>query len=270
MHKNVIKLTSVIATLVTLTACQTTATQSKSYSTDLSALKQDYINNKLDFSSESVNLTKNNGTITVKVDGKTNDFTNADLKTSQNNTKYYSRETGDEYIYLKSVSDNKFATEYGLKTDNVGLWFIDSGNAKTKTYKSGYAVFGDKPETTSSAKTTTYNGRVQGQYRNKGSLSIAYLKGESHFTADFNAQSITGGFDNLYLYGENFDDTKLPDAVISNGKITNNSFSGNLQQGSFAAGTINGGFYGENAIEIGGTAQLENDLGLIVFGFTGK
>ncbi|NRA88769.1 MAG: transferrin-binding protein-like solute binding protein [Rhizobiales bacterium] len=141
------------------------------------------------------------------------------------------------------------------------------------TYSTGYVDFGNKTETMPTTLSATYAGRVQGYSINKNTANYGWVNGAANFEANFtpDQQTITGSFSDLEIIGGNYSGTdSLPDVTVTNGAITNGTFSGDLSVANttLVSSSIEGSFYGDDAAEIGGIGQLETANTHTTFGFT--
>ena len=97
-------------------------------------------------------------------------------------------------------------------------------------------------------------------------------KGMLHLTADFEAGSVAGRIDNLEQRETNADPyMPISDQFeIDNGRIQRNGFSGDLS-GLGYNGTVEGGFFGPAASEVGGVLEATGGNGEMLHGsFAGK
>ena len=143
----------------------------------------------------------------------------------------------------------------------------------------GYVVFGQRtaPESMPGSGSATYSGDA---YANAWSPSPASARagdtpsynGTLHLTTDFEAGSVAGRIDSLERQETNAD-PYMPMSgqfEIDNGMIQSNGFSGDLS-GLGYDGTVEGGFFGPAASEVGGVLEATHSNGEMLHGsFAGK
>ncbi|MBL1241630.1 MAG: transferrin-binding protein-like solute binding protein [OCS116 cluster bacterium] len=281
--KNLIVKTSLIGLAVTsLVASGTTggsvnAVNPVNGKAFMATINRDAAKSQSTLKSIEIELSQNSGgMLTFVRDGKTYNFTNADLVTGE--AYLYQKQFGNITISLQNSSKRDLAPTHNLTTDNVDLWYIGLSNAPENYVERGYAIFGKSTAAMPSDKTVTYHGRVEGYTVNKGSGVQRWVDGASRLTANFKTQTIAGQFDNIRTYDVVNNSVKNESYVVSiqNGKISGNGFSGALSfadNGTDVAvfnNVINGKFYGQAAAEIGATGQIETVDDVITFATVGK
>lgn len=229
---------------------------------------------------------------TIKVEGKSYKLTKDDIITREDGSRYYEIKISEN---SKLTLENKSIVEYFehegkeaalLRTAYVTVWNMgiqdyDSEN-NLKFSNTGYFITGDKAETIPKDRSVTFEGIMEGNSIIKSSGDSYRLVGDATITADFNigAQSLKGSFTNILAVDAVKNTPKYfgADIIITDGKITDGSFTGKLkfidengENFDTLSSSMSGGFYGTDAnFEIGGVGQIESPNSITSFGFTGK
>lgn len=270
----VIKLLGVASTAILLAACQTTGSSTTELRSTHGTVEEDLNTNIVAPKKTAISYDKDgNGTVSIKRDGKTYSFTKANLVSGSKD--HYVKDVNGVEVQLKNYS-TVFSKYDDHDTKDVQLWYFGEWNKGKDVYSSGYVDFGNKTETMPTTLSASYAGRVQGYSVNKDtSGGQAYINGAINLNANFNTntQSITGNINNIEAIDANFGDvSKFPDIAITNGKIANGGFTGQLSHNGtdVVSSSLNGSFYGKDAAEVGGIGQIETANTHTTFGFTGS
>ena len=143
----------------------------------------------------------------------------------------------------------------------------------------GYVVYGQRtaPGSMPGSGSATYSGNAfalawSPSPASAGAVDTPSYSGTLHLTTDFEAGSITGRIDNLGQRETNADPFMPMSGQfdIGNGMIQSNGFSGDLS-GLGYTGTVEGGFFGPAASEVGGVLEATHSDGEMLHGsFAGK
>ncbi|MFC7049137.1 transferrin-binding protein-like solute binding protein [Emcibacter nanhaiensis] len=146
---------------------------------------------------------------------------------------------------------------------SFGQWSKTDGVVSTNGFNTarGYTVFGVTTDNVPTTGTATYRGYVDGFLYQAtavaGDPDVYAVRGSLTATADFGNNTITTDFQDMALsQGSGFTDWV---DFSYEGTIANGMFTGDADaatQGAGYEGTVNGAFYGPNAVEIGGTWEL--------------
>jgi len=156
-----------------------------------------------------------------------------------------------------------------------GVWSMDEGTVPEQTiYRSSPWIAGSlTPDNFLQSPinaTATFNGTVIGQMFSSADMATGALEsiyGTTTLTANFDARTLTGTFDNLYRSDSTFGGslwipTANVDAHWGTGITGNpiNSITGTIDDGDGGhSGTVNGAFFGPHAEEVGGNWTLSSD-----------
>ena len=145
----------------------------------------------------------------------------------------------------------------------------------------GYVVYGQRtaPGSMPGSGNATYSGDALALAWSPSPASASTrhatsYRGMLHLTADFEAGSVAGRIDSLLRRQETDDFSYMPmpgqSFEIDNGMIQRNGFSGDLS-GLGYTGTVEGGFFGPAASEVGGVLEATHSDGEMLHGdFTGR
>jgi hypothetical protein len=188
-----------------------------------------------------------------KVEGRTGEY-----RKNGTRLKY---KTYDGYNYLavgrweKKVPNNASNSEFWIVKGVVGELTDNMPTKGQARYTGGGSI---------EAVVTGDHGKITDD------LSAEFKAG---FTADFNNGTVTGGFSDFH----NDDGNPISGGInLSNGKITDNSFKGNLtgdikgHQLDASRSKLKGGFFGPNAEEMGGVMTVKVPKGIGTGSFIAK
>ena len=174
--------------------------------------------------------------------------------------------------YDSSISQNvKVVVGIPLNYPNQTWLYWDNTNHSPAGSSYNFAVVG-KPlayASLPSSGTASYTGGMEGLFSNTSSKYSEYngvLEGQSKFSVDWSAQTISGSFTSITeTVGSatySFNPLTMPSTSISSGNGGIAVFEGDLRGTGFTTNlynAIHGAFFGSNAISIGGTWEIQND-----------
>ena len=188
----------------------------------------------------------------------------------------YWRREGSVGHYFNPLDVNEYVSRgfwaHGRYPDDDADSDLEFGTA-------GYVVYGQRtaPGSMPGSGTATYSGDVSALAWSPSPASASTrhtpsYRGMLHLTADFAADSVAGRIDSLRRQ-ETDDDSYMPMPgqffEIGNGMIQSNGFSGDLS-GLGYSGTVEGGFFGPAASEVGGVLEATGNGEMLHGSFTGR
>lgn len=215
-------------------------------------------------------ILQNGKDITVTRAGKTYKFTSPDEDNA------YKLTSGNEKLELQNLSTNFLQSAKKYTTNDVNIWWSDLKDTTVNYHESGYTVVGTKTSSMPTSKIATYAGGLAGRLVTTADGETLTMAADASVAADFGTQKLTGAFTNFQFIDKNgnakFQGSTL-NIHITNGTITGNSLKGDLVSiggNALTSSSLEGGFYGADAKEIGGTGQFADASAVATFGFTGK
>ncbi len=192
-------------------------------------------------------------------------------------------DAGDEVInetyrsIFVSPSDQSLAVLSNSDATNLdhtvyGAWMDFDG---ATSGRSTAAVYGTK--TSANDMPTSGSARYTGK-----SIGLARISGRHYYATESDIELSTSDFENISISSSNTRGTNLSGArgtrtssafdFSGTGTIEGTSFSANVtaEDSSYATGTVDGNFYGNDAAEVGGTFELPVQGGNYIGSFGAK
>lgn len=264
--KNIGKYLLATTALLGLAACQTTG------STTMGSA-QGVFNTASASKTQSVETeitAKDDGGLTAVIDGKTYEFTKAELDAERKRPRF-----------TKTLADGtrvRVDRHWAGDSEHSELWRVQIQNKTAKTEDMYFVAIGEKtakPPTTGTAK---YRGGFQTLLRNKtGGDAYKYVFSDLNLNVDFAKGTLTGQTSKHTLYSNEHEGLEFEGAIaLSNGKIDGNKITADLASDaefdskvgltSSLSGKLDGNFYGYYGSEIKGTGTLSNTAMIGAFG----
>lgn len=212
-------------------------------------------------------LKSDDGNLTLTLDGKAYDFTNADLVDNNSPTRY-----------SKKFGDVTLSFEENISNNNFTVWSVGMYNSTADYTEFGWSVFGDKAQNVPTDKTSTFKGPMYGYSVIKADGVETRLDGQGQLFINYDASKIDGDFTFTKVYSPVTGDLKTLEfdkIVLVGGAITGNAVAGEIGLSkndkflSVTNSSFEGNFYGgdKNDLGIGGVGQAETDVSITTFGF---
>ncbi|MBL1419073.1 MAG: transferrin-binding protein-like solute binding protein [Alphaproteobacteria bacterium] len=267
--KNIGKYLLATTVLIGLAACQTTSSSTMSIAQGVATTPS-----QTKAISLEVDIKQNDdGGLTAIIDGKTYEFSKADLDAERTRPRYDKDLTDGSHLTVRRQGAGT--------SEHSELWRVQLRNDEAKTADLYFLAIGEKTEKPPTTGTASYRGGLELLLRDKAGDSdvFKYVYSDLDLDVDFATGTLSGQTSEHELYANGIEDSVEFNGavVVSNGKITGNQitadlksdaeFDSNMGLATSVTGTLDGNFFGYYGSEIKGTGILSNDLMIGTVGF---
>ena len=175
----------------------------------------------------------------------------------------YHETVGDRRFYLYDAS-RSFTANPEFSHFNVNGWTVTNvaADGSASDFHTGYVVYGAATDASSMPTgTANYAGRMYTARQPSdaaGSANRVRVRGDLTMSADFDAGTVGGSFDNLEFIppgGSWQPATSTRTLFIENGSIAGNALAADVTFPNVFDGNMEGHFFGPGAAEVGGTIE---------------